>query len=80
MTGRLSFAVVAKARKTALDAERPTESAETIVDPLGELVARANRDDVPRDGVAHIHEDLAAAALEMMERNMGAEITSCAAV
>jgi nicotinamidase-related amidase len=33
---------------------------------------------VPRDGVAHIHEDLATAALEMMERNMGAEITSSA--
>jgi nicotinamidase-related amidase len=33
---------------------------------------------VPRDGVAHIHEDLADAALEMMERNMGAEITTCA--
>jgi nicotinamidase-related amidase len=32
---------------------------------------------VPRDGVAHIHENLADAALEMMERNMGAEITSC---
>jgi nicotinamidase-related amidase len=29
---------------------------------------------VPRDGVAHIHADLAAAALQMMERNMGAEI------
>ncbi|MEU1010729.1 isochorismatase family cysteine hydrolase [Streptomyces sp. NPDC005890] len=27
---------------------------------------------VPRDAVAHIHEDLARAALEMMERNMGA--------
>jgi nicotinamidase-related amidase len=35
---------------------------------------------VPRDGVAHIHEDLAGAALQMMERNMGAEITSCADV
>jgi nicotinamidase-related amidase len=35
---------------------------------------------VPRDGVAHIHENLATAALEMMERNMGAEITSCADV
>ena len=33
---------------------------------------------VPRDGVAHIHENLAGAAFEMMERNMGAEITSCA--
>jgi len=33
---------------------------------------------VPRDAVAHIHENLATAALEMMERNMGAEITSCA--
>jgi nicotinamidase-related amidase len=33
---------------------------------------------VPRDGVAHIHDHLATAALEMMERNMGAEITSCA--
>jgi nicotinamidase-related amidase len=33
---------------------------------------------VPRDGVAHIHENLADAALEMMQRNMGAEITSCA--
>jgi len=33
---------------------------------------------VPRDGVAHIHENLADAAFEMMERNMGAEITSCA--
>jgi nicotinamidase-related amidase len=32
---------------------------------------------VPRDGVAHIHENLADAAFEMMERNMGAEITSC---
>ena len=33
---------------------------------------------VPRDGVAHTHEDLAEAAIEMMERNMDAEITSCA--
>jgi nicotinamidase-related amidase len=30
---------------------------------------------VPRDAVAHIHENLARAALEMMERNMHAEIT-----
>jgi nicotinamidase-related amidase len=30
---------------------------------------------VPRDCVAHIHESLADAALEMMRRNMGAEIT-----
>lgn len=30
---------------------------------------------VPRDAVAHIHEDLADAALRMMERNMRAEIT-----
>ena len=29
---------------------------------------------VPRDAVAHIHEDLADAALTMMERNMDAEI------
>jgi nicotinamidase-related amidase len=35
---------------------------------------------VPRDGVAHIHENLATAALEMMERNMGAEITSCSEI
>jgi nicotinamidase-related amidase len=35
---------------------------------------------VPRDGVACIHENLADAALEMMERNMDAEITSCADV
>jgi nicotinamidase-related amidase len=33
---------------------------------------------VPRDGVAHIHEDLADAALKMMERNMRAELTVCA--
>ena len=33
---------------------------------------------IPRDGVAHIHDDLATAALEMMERNMGAEIVSSA--
>ena len=33
---------------------------------------------VPTDGVAHIHEDLADAALKMMERNMGAELVSCA--
>ena len=33
---------------------------------------------IPRDGVAHIHENLSDAALEMMERNMGAELTSCA--
>jgi nicotinamidase-related amidase len=32
---------------------------------------------IPRDGVAHIHENLAEAAIEMMERNMRAEITSC---
>ena len=31
---------------------------------------------VPRDGVAHIHGDLADAALKMMEDNMSAEITS----
>jgi nicotinamidase-related amidase len=35
---------------------------------------------IPRDGVAHIHEHLAEAAIEMMEGNMGAEITSCADV
>jgi nicotinamidase-related amidase len=33
---------------------------------------------VPRDGVAHIHEDLAQAALKMMERNMRAEVVSAA--
>lgn len=33
---------------------------------------------IPRDGVAHIHEHLADAALEMMELNMSAEITDCA--
>src|SRR5918999_11202 len=33
---------------------------------------------VPPDGVAHIHEDLADAALKMMERNMRAELTVCA--
>jgi nicotinamidase-related amidase len=33
---------------------------------------------VPRDGVAHIHQDLAEAAIGMMERNMDAGITSCA--
>jgi nicotinamidase-related amidase len=31
---------------------------------------------VPRDAVAHIHEHLARAALEMIERNMHAEITT----
>lgn len=35
---------------------------------------------IPRDGVAHIHQHLADAALEMMERNMRAQITSCADV
>ena len=30
---------------------------------------------IPRDAVAHIHEHLAEAALEMMETNMDAEIT-----
>ena len=29
---------------------------------------------VPRDAVAHIHESLADASLEMMDRNMDAEI------
>lgn len=33
---------------------------------------------VPRDAVAHIHEDLASAALKMMRRNMRATITSSA--
>ncbi|MET7568336.1 isochorismatase family cysteine hydrolase [Streptomyces sp. NPDC005492] len=31
---------------------------------------------VPRDAVAHIHQDLAEAALRMMERNMAAHITT----
>jgi nicotinamidase-related amidase len=35
---------------------------------------------VPRDAVAHIHEDLAEAALRMMERNMQAEIADAAGV
>jgi nicotinamidase-related amidase len=33
---------------------------------------------IPRDAVAHIHEDLAAAALRMMERNMSADIAAAA--
>jgi nicotinamidase-related amidase len=33
---------------------------------------------IPTDGVAHIHEDLARAALKMMERNMSAELVSAA--
>ncbi len=33
---------------------------------------------VPRDAVAHIHQDLADAALRMMEINMAAEITTAA--
>jgi nicotinamidase-related amidase len=33
---------------------------------------------VPRDAVAHIHDDLAEAALKMMERNMHARIVSAA--
>jgi nicotinamidase-related amidase len=35
---------------------------------------------VPSDGVAHIHEILADAALRMMERNMDAEIVCCSDV
>jgi nicotinamidase-related amidase len=35
---------------------------------------------VPSDGVAHIHEKLADAALDMMGRNMDAEIVRCADV
>jgi nicotinamidase-related amidase len=35
---------------------------------------------VPRDAVAHIDEDLARAALEMMERNMHADLTPAADV
>jgi nicotinamidase-related amidase len=35
---------------------------------------------VPRDAVAHIHADLAEAALRMMERNMDAEVADAAAV
>jgi nicotinamidase-related amidase len=33
---------------------------------------------IPIDGVAHIHEELAQAALKMMERNMKAELVSAA--
>jgi nicotinamidase-related amidase len=33
---------------------------------------------VPRDAVAHIHEDLSRAALRMMERNMRAELVAAA--
>jgi nicotinamidase-related amidase len=33
---------------------------------------------IPTDGVAHIHEDLAQAAMKMMERNMSAELVSAA--
>jgi nicotinamidase-related amidase len=35
---------------------------------------------VPRDAVAHIHTDLASAALQMMERNMRAELLDAQAV
>jgi nicotinamidase-related amidase len=35
---------------------------------------------VPRDAVAHIHENLAEASLEMMERNMEAEVVEAADV
>jgi nicotinamidase-related amidase len=35
---------------------------------------------VPRDAVAHIHEQLAEAALKMMELNMDAEVTEAASV
>jgi nicotinamidase-related amidase len=35
---------------------------------------------IPRDAVAHIHEHLADAALEMMELNMDAEITDARAI
>ncbi|WP_031007944.1 isochorismatase family cysteine hydrolase [Streptomyces sp. NRRL F-5727] len=35
---------------------------------------------VPRDAVAHIHEDLARAALRMIERNMGGRIVDAADV
>jgi nicotinamidase-related amidase len=35
---------------------------------------------VPPDGVAHIHDDLADAAMKMMERNMDARVTPCAQV
>ncbi|MFF0072886.1 cysteine hydrolase family protein [Streptomyces sp. NPDC005494] len=35
---------------------------------------------VPDDAVAHIHEDLATAALRMMERNMGATVRNAEAV
>jgi nicotinamidase-related amidase len=35
---------------------------------------------IPTDGVAHIHEDLAQAALKMMERNMRAELAGAADV
>jgi nicotinamidase-related amidase len=35
---------------------------------------------VPEDGVACIHPDLAAAALQMMRRNMGAEVTTADAL
>jgi nicotinamidase-related amidase len=35
---------------------------------------------IPTDGVAHIHEDLAKAALKMMERNMRAELVGAADV
>jgi nicotinamidase-related amidase len=35
---------------------------------------------VPTDGVAHIHEPLADAALKMMQRNMDADVVRCAEV
>jgi nicotinamidase-related amidase len=35
---------------------------------------------IPRDGVAHIYDDLAEAALSMMERNMEAEVVDAADV
>ena len=35
---------------------------------------------VPPDAVAHIHENLAEASLEMMERNMRADLTPAAEV
>jgi nicotinamidase-related amidase len=94
------------------DADRLTQSVESVVEPLSELVARARdegaenssqeelaeralqcilysaldayvrhlRVSVPPDAVAHIHEDLAEAALTMMERNMSAGLVGGADV
>jgi hypothetical protein len=64
-------------RASSLPARSPSSACST---PPWTPMSVTSRSRLPRDAVAHIHPDLASAALRMMEMNMRAQITDADAL